>query len=230
MEEVCSLSKGQHIALFSDNSPTVHWVRRMAAKGSLVADQLLRALSLRMKLRQVSPLTTLHIEGKKNAMTDIPSRSFGSEPKWFCRDDTELLTLFNKTFPIPQQNSWTAFQPSSAICMRVISVLRMKAFGMEEWRRLPSVGKHTGSIGKPMSNLFEWTLTYREPHTQQKSDASPVLPDGSGEEDMVAAEKSKLTQFQRRSRPLAKRSLWHVRTTPQNGQDLTNSTPESHKC
>ena len=96
----------------------------MAAKGSLVADQLLRALSLRMKLRQVSPLTTLHIEGKKNAMTDIPSRSFGSEPKWFCKDDTELLTLFNKTFPIPQQNSWTAFQPSSAICMRVISVLR----------------------------------------------------------------------------------------------------------
>jgi hypothetical protein len=230
MEEVCSLSKGMHIALFSDNSPTVHWVRRMAAKGSLVADQLLRALSLRMKLRQVSPLTTLHIEGKKNAMTDIPSRSFGSEPKWFCKDNTELLTLFNKTFPIPGQNSWTAFQPSSAICMRVISVLRMMAFGMEEWRRLPSAGKHTGNIGKPMSNLFEWTLTYRESHTPKKSDASLDSQEGSEGADLVAAEKSKLTQLQRRSRPLAKRLLWHVRTTPQKDQDQTNSTPESHKC
>jgi hypothetical protein len=94
MEGVCSLKKGMHVALFSDNSQTLHWVRQMAAKGSLVADQLLRALSLRMKLRKVLPLTTLHIAGKKNAMTDIPSRSFGSEPKWFCKDDSDLLTLF----------------------------------------------------------------------------------------------------------------------------------------
>jgi hypothetical protein len=33
----------------------------MAAKGSLVAGELLRALALRMKQKQVSPLTTLHI-------------------------------------------------------------------------------------------------------------------------------------------------------------------------
>jgi hypothetical protein len=230
MEEVCALKKGMHVALFSDNSPTVHWVRRMAAKGSLVADQLLRALSLRMKLRKVSPLTTLHIAGKKNAMTDIPSRSFGSEPKWFCKDDLDLLTLFNKSFPLPEQNSWTTFRPSSAISMRVISVLRMTAFGMEEWRRLPSVGGFTGKIGRPTSNLFEWTLTYRESHTPQKSDASPASPDASEEEDTAAAEKLKLIQSLRHSRPLAKRSLWHVRTTPQSDQAPTNSTPELPKC
>jgi hypothetical protein len=109
MEEVCDLQPGDHIALFSDNSPTVSWVRRMASRGSLVADQLLRALALRMKLWQVSPLTTLHIEGKKNAMTDIPSRSFGSVLKWFCRTDKDLLTLFNATFPFPDQNTWTVF-------------------------------------------------------------------------------------------------------------------------
>jgi hypothetical protein len=45
------------LALFSDNSPTVSWVRKMAAKGSKVADQLLRALALRMRQRHVSPLT-----------------------------------------------------------------------------------------------------------------------------------------------------------------------------
>jgi hypothetical protein len=79
MEEVCDPQPGAHIALFSDNSPTVSWVRCMAAKGSLVAGELLRALALRMKQKHVSPLTMLHIAGQKNAMTDIPSRSFGSE-------------------------------------------------------------------------------------------------------------------------------------------------------
>ena len=70
-----------HVALFSDNQPTVSWVERFAARGSLVADQLLRVLALRMHKARVSPLTTMHIAGSRNQMTDIPSRSFGSEPK-----------------------------------------------------------------------------------------------------------------------------------------------------
>eukprot|EP00956_Cyclotella_meneghiniana_P024898 scaffold50779_cov23-Cyclotella_meneghiniana.AAC.1 len=80
MEEVCPLESGTHIALFSDNSPTVSWTNRLACRNSKVADQLIRALALRLKKRHVSPLATLHIAGEKNAMTDIPSRSFGSEP------------------------------------------------------------------------------------------------------------------------------------------------------
>jgi hypothetical protein len=81
MEEVCDMQPGCHVALFSDNSPTVSWVRKMATKGSKVADQLLRVLCLRMKQRNISPLTSLHIPGKKSAMTNIPSWSFGSEKK-----------------------------------------------------------------------------------------------------------------------------------------------------
>jgi hypothetical protein len=136
MEEVCDLQPGCHVALFSDNSPTISWVRKMAAKGSKVADQLLRALCLRMKQRNISPLTSLHIPGKKNAMTDIPSRSFGSEKKWHCKTDSELLTLFNASFPLPSQNSWTVFRPSSGIKHRIISALRQQALEMDEWRQL----------------------------------------------------------------------------------------------
>jgi hypothetical protein len=224
MEEVCSFGDGTHIALFSDNSPTVSWVKQMAAKGSLVADQLLRALALRMKLRKVSPLTTLHIEGKKNAMTDIPSRSFGSEPKWFCKDNNALLTLFNDSFPLPGQKSWTVFQPSSAICMRVISVLRMTLTGMEEWRRLPSAGRHTGTIGQPTSDLFEWTLTYRESPTPRESESSLVLPLESDVEASMADEKLKLKQFRLRSRPLAKRFPWPATKTPQSAKAPKNSS------
>jgi hypothetical protein len=83
MEEVCVLQPGAHVVPFSDNSPTVHWVRHMAARGSLVTSQLLRALALRLKMKRTSPLTPLHIPGPRprNRMTDIPSCSFGSKNK-----------------------------------------------------------------------------------------------------------------------------------------------------
>ena len=81
MEAICPKLLETYSALFNDNSPTVGWAKRMAAKGSLVAGQLLRALALRLKARRTSPLTPQHISGTKNRMTDIPSRSFGSEKK-----------------------------------------------------------------------------------------------------------------------------------------------------
>jgi len=61
-------------------------------------------------------------------MTDIPSQSFGSETKWHCKSNSELLTLFNISFPLPNQLSWTFFQISYAVDMRVTSVLQIKDF------------------------------------------------------------------------------------------------------
>jgi hypothetical protein len=75
MEDVCKIEAGHHSAVFSDNSPTVTWAQRLACRGSLVADQLIRAIALRMKQLRASPLTPLHIAGEENNMTDIPSRS-----------------------------------------------------------------------------------------------------------------------------------------------------------
>jgi hypothetical protein len=68
----------KHIALFSDNSPAVSWVTKMALRKSRVAAQLVRALALRLNIQQTCPLTPVHIPGIKNAQTDISSRSFGS--------------------------------------------------------------------------------------------------------------------------------------------------------
>ncbi len=45
MEEICQPLAHSHVALFSDNSPTVHWVQPLA---------------LRIHLKRVSPLTTMH--------------------------------------------------------------------------------------------------------------------------------------------------------------------------
>eukprot|EP00956_Cyclotella_meneghiniana_P042491 scaffold248501_cov111-Cyclotella_meneghiniana.AAC.2 len=49
MEAVCPMGSGTHVALFSDNSPTVSWTNRLACRKSKVADQLIRALALRLK-------------------------------------------------------------------------------------------------------------------------------------------------------------------------------------
>ncbi len=46
MEHVCPQLNGTHVALFSDNSPTVHWVQRMASRKSRIAMLLICALAL----------------------------------------------------------------------------------------------------------------------------------------------------------------------------------------
>ena len=73
MEEVCGDLREKRVALFSDNSPTMGWVRCLATRGSLVSAHLIRALALRLKLNGTCPLTPLHIAGEENLMTDIPS-------------------------------------------------------------------------------------------------------------------------------------------------------------
>ena len=46
----------------------------------------------------------------------------------FVKNDTDLLNLFNKNPPFPNQASWTVFSPTNAVSMKVIAVLRMQHF------------------------------------------------------------------------------------------------------
>ena len=170
--------------------------------------QLVRALALRLQLAQASPLIPLHIAGVQNAMSNIPSRSFGSDPRWTCNTHSDLCSLFNKKIPLPQQASWTVFQPSSAICTRVISILQTSPFTMDEWRRLPPIGRNIGPVGLPTSQLWEWTHIYRKQPTLDAHDSLlDSLPecaqDSTGEKV-----KLQLAQSIARSRPLARRSRW----------------------
>ena len=49
MEEFCLKLLEAYVALFSDNSPTIGWVKLLADMRSLVAMQLVQALTLRLK-------------------------------------------------------------------------------------------------------------------------------------------------------------------------------------
>jgi hypothetical protein len=82
----------------------------MASRKSQIAARLVRALALRLNIKQTCPLTPVHIPGFENALTDIPLRLFGSVLEWHCHTDKDLLTLFNNKNPLPAQASWTCFQ------------------------------------------------------------------------------------------------------------------------
>jgi len=194
MEHVCGPLAEKRIALFSDNSPTVSWVQRMACRSSLVAEQLIRALALQFNLQKVCPITMLHIAGDQNSMTDIPSRSFGIEHKWHFKSEHDLLTFFNCNFTLPLQNSWTVCQPTSAMAMHVISVLRMTPFTLDDWRRLPAAGTNIGITGKSTWLLWKWTLTFRVPTSKSRSDSYPVSQYESELAIMVTKNKLKIAQ------------------------------------
>jgi hypothetical protein len=74
IEGVCPSLREKCVTLFSDNSPTVSWVTRLASRKSLVAEHLVQALALWLKTIHVCPLTPLHIEGKQIAIADVPLR------------------------------------------------------------------------------------------------------------------------------------------------------------
>ncbi len=147
-------------------------------------------------------------------MMDIPSRSFGSNPEWYCPNDDKLLTIFNCTFPLPSQHSWTLFQFSTKIATRVISDLQMQAITMDEWQRLPKIGKHVGTIGQNMSNLWAWTLAFRGSPTPNRCARSQALQHECGKEALEGDSMSRLGQSLV-LRPLDRQSCWPVATTPQ---------------
>ncbi len=115
IEGVCNNLHKKRITLFSDNLPTIGWVMRLASKKSSIAINLIQALALRLKTQHACPLTPMHIEGKQNAISDVLSRSFGSNPKWMCKSDDDLLTRFNSMFSLPMQKSWTVYRPNCAV-------------------------------------------------------------------------------------------------------------------
>jgi hypothetical protein len=175
MEGICGPLKEKCLTLFNYNSPTIRWATKLTSKRSKVADHLIQALALRAKQQKACPFTPIHIAGKRMAIADIPSRSFGSNPVWHCDNDDALLRLFNSTFLIPSQQSWTVFCLNYKTVMHVISALRMKPFAQDNWRQLPSPGKLVGNIGPPTSQLWDLIRIYNRQLSNNESEASRDL-------------------------------------------------------
>jgi hypothetical protein len=157
----------------------------------------------------------MHIEGKCNAISDIPSCSFGSNPSWKCDTDSDLLTLFNSMFHCPNQQSWTVFHLNCKLVTRMTSALQMNPFELDDWRQLPKVGRHFGNIGAPTSNLWGWIRTFSTHHSKQESDASPGLQHKHKKDIMEENNKSRVARSLAQSWPLARQLPWPAMTTQQ---------------
>ena len=146
-------------------------------------------------------------------MTDISSCPFGSEPKWHFKNEHNILTFFNLSFPLPNKNSWSVCQPTSKIAMHVISILRIVPFNLEDWRRLPAVAKSIGTVGKPTQGLWEWTHIFRTQTSQRECEHSRGSWHVSAQDSMEKEGRSKIAQSVARLRLLARRSHWPATTT-----------------
>jgi hypothetical protein len=215
IEGICGLLTEKRIALFRDNSPSISWVARLGSRRSSVAENLIQALALSLKLQRACPLTPIHIEGDCNAISDVPSHLFGSNPAWKCDNDYDLLTLFDSLFPLPDKNSWTVFRLNCKLVTRVTSILRTRLFELAEWRRLSKIGRHVGKIGAPTSNQWGWIRTLMAHHSKPGSDASRGLPNGCEPAFLGMDDRFKVLQYHRLSRPLARQSRWPAMLTPQ---------------
>jgi hypothetical protein len=112
--------------------------------------------------------------------------------------------LFNDLFPLRAQQSWTVFQVSTKVFMRVLSVLRTAVFSLDKWQRLPPAGKLRGEIGACTASLWEWTLSYRVPHTNKSTESSWDSPEQFERDVVVDAAKSEVEQSLQHSRPLVR--------------------------
>ena len=213
--------KHAHIGMFCDNMSTVSWTNKKSTSTSTIAGHLLRALALRQHVNKSSPLSTVHIEGKKNTMADMASRSF-NEP-CFTNANKPFLQTFQSLFPL-QTSSWREFSHPKKISYRVISCLLGKPLALASWTKITRPGKSIGSIGPHTQNNSESTTSSTTVTFNKKSSSSQHLLLGSGQATTGKELLSELLQSHKHSLPYQRPLNWldnHPRSTKQ--KKLTTS-------
>jgi hypothetical protein len=196
--------------VFSDNTPTVAWSKRMADKSqSLTAGRLLRGLAAMQRATSAGPLTVASIAGKKNDMADVASRSFNSAS---ITPDIPFLTHFNTRFPLPQKLSWQLVPLTPAMSSLVISTLGGKRLPLQQW--MTSFKHKIGTGG--LSSAPTHDVTHTSSTLKNPSNSNCLLPSlqGSGEATTAAEVKSKLRPPKQRSVTWRKSSYWLDTPTP----------------
>ncbi len=212
--------KHKRAGTFSDNTPTVSWSTRMADKSkSPTAGRLLRGLAAIQRATQAGPYTVASVAGKKNQMADVASRSF------HILDDGAFLTLFQTTFPLPQQQSWTIAPLTPEQICNVISTLGGKRLPLPRWTT--SYERKTGRAGlntHPMPDATPICNSFQRPCNRTSSSVSLR---GSGVGTSAEGLKSKLRPQKPPSVTWRKPSCWLGTPTPARATDPKTSTSRS---
>ena len=196
----------KHIGLFCDNTSAVAWAFKGSTSTSIAAGRLLRFLAIRQRLRQTSSLMPRSIAGRDNKMADIPSRAFKHGE--FFHAQESLTDYFNLHFPLPQDQSWTEFTVTKKLASRVISCLRGEPLLMEQLRKLPKLGKNTGSIGQNTAKNARWNHTSSASARPNKQQSSSPLPQESGPGLTASEIRSEFNPSRMLSRPSPRPMNW----------------------
>ena len=144
-----------HVGVCSNNYATMSWQTWGASRRSKVANRLLRILTIRLRKNRASPLVTRQLAGYRNALGDIPSRSYGYKAAWHFCNNTDFWTFFNESFPLPSQNLWTGFRLDDKVVTKVMRELLTQGSSMDEWIQLTTLGRKYGNNGRTKSSLSE---------------------------------------------------------------------------
>jgi hypothetical protein len=195
--------------VFSDNTPTVAWSKRMADKSqSLTAGRLLRGLAAMQRATRAGPLTVASISGKTNDMADVASRSFNTAS---LVPNAAFLTHFNTRFPLPQQLSWQLVPLMHEMSSLVISTLVGKRLPLQQW--MTKCKQKIGTTGLSSAPTLDATHTSSTRINPSNSNSSLPLLQGSGEATTAADVRSKLKHPKQRSVTWRKPSCWLDMTT-----------------
>jgi hypothetical protein len=205
--------KHEHVAAWCDNTSTVSWARRMTSSRSRIGHRLVRALMMRINVNEASPLVTVLIQGCRNDMGDVVSRSFGPAGKalavTFDSSNPSFLNSFNSQFPLDQDDKELSTKVSSLVC----SELQGEPQSMDSWRRLTRKGNPIGRPGPNGASIITWTPSSAP--TTPPQPPQPCRPSLHVSDREASAEGGKLALklFKSRHVPLARTSNWTLGPT-----------------
>jgi hypothetical protein len=190
--------------VFSDNTPTVAWSKRMADKSqSLTAGRLLRGLAAMQRATKAGPLTVASIAGKSNDMADIASRSYNTAA---IVPDSPFLTHFNSRFPLPQNVSCQLAHLTPEKTSLVISTLGGKWLPLQQW--MTNFKQKIGTHSSNSVPMHAETPTSLIPTNRSNNSSSLPSLHGSGAATTVKDVQSRLRPPKQRSVTWRKPSSW----------------------
>jgi hypothetical protein len=199
--------KHEHVAAWCDNTSAVSWAQRMTSSKSRIGHRLVRALMMR-----INPLVTVSIQGFRNAMADVASRSFGPGSKTlsttFDTPNLSFLQSFNAEFPLEQNASWQLFRLSSKLSSLVFSELQTQPQSMDSWRRPTRKGNVIGVPGPNFASTVTWTPSSEMLTQQPPSTPCRPLLNSSDVEASAEGGKLALKLFKSRHVPSAHALNW----------------------
>jgi hypothetical protein len=152
------------ISIWCDNLPVVAWMYKFRSSTSLVAAQILRALTVRLHTNRAALLSADHISRIYNNMANVASRRHSV-------NNAAFLTEYSALFPPPQDKSWTLFLLSNKVTSKVCLELLSQQSTLKSWRRLPTKEYVFGKLGQtsPPPIFRPMTNSSAHFHNQNKS-------------------------------------------------------------